>query len=413
MRIFNLQASRVNEIDTLSASVAWEDNDRPMVEVFFRIYGEEGIVSSSDYNAFLVACAVPALCYRERRILVEGAVCPWLVNNLMTMMAYFNQWYWYEHQRRPEEEVSIEAFQYVTRREPARPRVGMFFSGGVDSLYTLRKNHLSLSAEHMGRVRDLIFLHGFDSYGNRPKQGTEEDAFWYFVKECQPIAADAQVNIIPVWTNLRMVGMEDNGFFVRECCGAALGAVAHALSDKLTDVLISSSDHIADLVPYGTTPHTDPRLSSFNLRVYHDAERFKRIDKVIAIADWKVGLDHLRVCFSGGPGTLNCGECEKCLRTKLALLCVDRLSATKVFKNNDLSIGLLLKEFTATEGSITHSAELIAGLRQSGHVAFSRIVAFKRLEYYVKRMINLRGMITWVDKYILRGKLKTLYYRFQ
>ena len=410
MRIFDLQTSTEADVQTLSATVAWEDTDRPTVEVFFRVYAEAGFVNTADYNAFLVACTIPALHYREHRIRIEGAVCPWLVDNLLTMMAYMNHWYWYEHQRRPGDEVQIEAKHYVSRPAPSPHRVSMFFSGGVDSLYTLRKNQLTLPVGHVGRIQDLIFLHGFDSYGNRPKQGTEEEAFWYFVKECRAIADDAQVNIIPVWTNLRNVGMEDTGLFIRECCGAALGAVAHVLSGRLTDVLIASSDHLSDLVPYGSTPLTDPRLSSFTLHIHHDAERVRRIEKVKALADWQVGLGHLRVCFSGGPGTLNCGECEKCIRTKLALLCVDRLKGTNVFKNNDLNIRLLLKEFTPTDSSITHVAELIDGLRQGGHVTFARIVTLKRWQYYAMKMVDFRAFITWIDKHIFRGKLKLWYH---
>ena len=411
MRIFNLQTSTSGDVNNVTATIAWEDNDRQDVEVFFRIYADQDYMNSWDYNAFLVTCIVPALHYRERRIRVEGTVCPWLVENLMTMMAYLNHWYCYEHQRGPDEKVAIEASDYSSPGPKSPKRVGMFFSGGVDSLYTLRRNHMTLPAGHQGRVQDLIFLHGFDSYGNRPKQGTEEDAFWYFVKECEPIAADVQVNMVPVWTNLRMVGMEDTGFFVRECFGATLGAVAYALSGKLTDVLIASSDHIVDLRPWGSTPLTDPRLSSFHVRFQHDAEHIKRIEKVRAIADWQVGLDHLRVCFEGGPGTLNCGECEKCLRTKLALLCADKLKATKVFKNNDLNVGLLLKAFNATDASIPYSKELIQGLQQAGYQTMALAVNLKRLQYYMKKAMNLREIVTKVDKTVFRGKLKGLYHQ--
>ena len=327
MRIFDLHTSVEADAHVLSATVAWEDNDREDVEVFFRVY-RKGYINTSDYNAFLVACVPPALHYGEQRIQVDGPVCPWLVDNLTTMMAYYNHWYWYDQGRQLGDTVLIEPKEYTSAKPSREPRVGAFFSGGVDALYTLRKNQLTIPVGHPGRIRDIIFLHGFDVFGNRPKRGPELEAFEYFVKECEPVAQETHVNIIPVWTNLRRLGIRDNGFFVRECYGATLGAVAHALSGRLTDVCIASGDHISDLRPGGSTPMTDPRLCSFDLRVHHDAERVKRIDKVKALGDWQLGLEHLRVCFLGGPGTLNCGECEKCLRTKLALLCADRLNAT-------------------------------------------------------------------------------------
>ena len=192
-----------------------------------------------------------------------------------------------------------------------------------------------------------------------------------------------------------------------------MGAVAHVLSEKLTNVLIASSDTIVDLVPYGSHPLTDTRLSSFSLRIDHDGERFNRLEKVEALSDWQVGLDHLRVCFEGGPGTLNCGECEKCLRTKLALFCTGVLKGMRVFKNNDLSVGLILRAFNATDGSIPHSKELVYGLWREGHPSFACAVVVKGAQYYLTKLINLREMITWVDKYLLSGLLKRWYYRFQ
>jgi hypothetical protein len=46
------------------------------------------------------------------------------------------------------------------------------------------------------------------------------------------------------------------------------------------------------------------------------------------IARWPEGLAALRVCYLidlPGGGAVNCGECEKCVRTKLELLAVGAL----------------------------------------------------------------------------------------
>ena len=413
MKIFDLHSNKEKDFHSLSATVAWEDNNRPTVEVFFRVFSHDGFVNASDYNAFLVACIVPALHHGERRIQIDGPVCPWLVDNLITAMAYLNHWYWYEQGARSGAQVTIEPKHYTDGQHKLQSRVATFFSGGVDSLFTLQKNRQLLSEDHPGRIRDIIFLHGFDIYGNRPKRGPELESFHYFVKECEPVAKDVGVNMIPVWTNIRNAGMEDTGFFIRECFGATLGAVAHALSGKLTDILIASSDHIPDLRPWGSSPLIDSRFSSFNLRAHHDAERVSRIEKVQAISEWQIGLEHLRVCFSGGPGTLNCGECEKCVRTKLALLCANKLDATEVFKNKDLNVGFVLKKFTATEASIPYSTELIDALRRNGHTHLARAVIVKRWQYYATKMLNIRELVTWLDRKILGGSLKKRFHFFR
>ena len=52
----------------------------------------------------------------------------------------------------------------------------------------------------------------------------------------------------------------------------------------------------------------------------HDGARHARFQKVRELASWPTALAALRVC-PGNPGNeLNCGVCEKCLRTRLELL---------------------------------------------------------------------------------------------
>jgi len=62
------------------------------------------------------------------------------------------------------------------------------------------------------------------------------------------------------------------------------------------------------------------------IKFFLDAFRFidgathSRTEKVKEIADWKVGIDNLRVCWQGGQKDRNCGKCEKCIRTQLNFL---------------------------------------------------------------------------------------------
>lgn len=297
-------------------------------------------------------------------------------------------------------------------RSCARPRVGVFFSGGVDSLYTLRKNHLTMPEGHLGRISDAIFVHGFD-FGNRPKLGTEEDSFKYFLREFEPIAQCAQLNMIPAWTNLQLLGPDSTDFWARQFMGLAMAAVAHALSGPLTDVIIASGDTIETLRPLGSHPLLEPRFSSFNLRVHHDAERTTRTDKIKFIADWQPALDHLRVCFFGKPGMLNCGTCAKCVRTKLELLCANRLRTTTVFKNNDVSPALVRKALTFSRASIPLCGSLVRALSAAGQKKLARIVATKGLQYYLTRLVDLHTLAAWVDKNAFGGILKTQYHRIR
>ena len=44
-----------------------------------------------------------------------------------------------------------------------------------------------------------------------------------------------------------------------------------------------------------------------------------RTEKLALLSNSAVTLEHLRVCFQLGSGRINCGECEKCIRTMVGL----------------------------------------------------------------------------------------------
>ena len=90
------------------------------------------------------------------------------------------------------------------------------------------------------------------------------------------------------------------------------------------------------MLPYGSHPLTDPRWSSHRLRIEHDTMRHSRLQKTAAVAQWDLGLKALRVCISRKSEDLNCGRCEKCLRTMLMLLCLGKLAAAP-FPKQDLT----------------------------------------------------------------------------
>ena len=65
------------------------------------------------------------------------------------------------------------------------------------------------------------------------------------------------------------------------------------------------------------TTMTDPLLSCNDFQIHHDGASYRRLDKMIALADWPEYAGHVRVCWQDDSNGLNCGYCEKCLRTNL------------------------------------------------------------------------------------------------
>lgn len=71
-----------------------------------------------------------------------------------------------------------------------------------------------------------------------------------------------------------------------------------------------------------------PLLGSDNLEVVPAGSSMDRVDKTIYLSDFKPAFDNLMVCWRGRD---NCGECEKCVRTLVAL---DFIGALDNFRNS-------------------------------------------------------------------------------
>lgn len=71
-----------------------------------------------------------------------------------------------------------------------------------------------------------------------------------------------------------------------------------------------------------------PLLSSDSMEAIPAGSSMTRIEKTIFLADFKPAFDNLMVCWAGH---INCGECDKCVRTLVAL---DFIGALDNFKNS-------------------------------------------------------------------------------
>ena len=209
------------------------------------------------------------------------------------------------------------------RRSRSGRAAGSFFSGGVDSTYTLLRNHDRYPPGDPRRIKYLLVAHGFDV-------PLEDRALFDRVLATVRDFADAHgAEAIPVRTNVRAftAGID----WGRYAHGPCLAAVGHVLSPLLHTISIASSDWFATIKPWGSHPDVDGRWSSERLEfIYHGLEA-TRVDKIQRIATSDVALRTLRVCWHNRDNAFNCGRCEKCLRTMFALSCCGVLSKTSTF----------------------------------------------------------------------------------
>jgi hypothetical protein len=236
-----------------------------------------------------------------------------LIEGLYSAYAWWESW-----GGLPSPMPSIESSSRGRRSIPLGPRRGVaFLSGGVDGLHMLMRNHRIYRRDDAAYIRDALFIHGFDIGKRAHKPETER--FRRAVESLEPLAAEAGVRLISCATNLRHLPSKPDFWYLRHN-GAALAAVGHAAILGSAFLFIGASHDIANPVPIGSHPAIDGLFSSQRVTVIHDGARYPRFEKVRELTRWPAALAALRVCPGDPGGELNCGVCEKCLRTRLELL---------------------------------------------------------------------------------------------
>ncbi|MCD4737947.1 MAG: hypothetical protein K8R89_01630 [Anaerolineae bacterium] len=376
MKITDLRKKTDAEKTRVVATVSWENCDRPTRDIYFEVPARFSEGLSADSHAFLIAALLPAMRNGEERIALEAKICPELREGLLAVMSIIRGWY------TPTGHPLVRLETERGARLPAphtSTRAGVFLSGGVDSLALLRSNRRDYPLAHPHSFKDGLLVHGFDigAFEEDPESALFEQAH----QTLAPVARAAGITLIPVETNIRHLDSDIN-FWMYEFHGAALAAVAHAFSNRLTSASIASSVPYYALHPWGSHPLVDPRYSSSDIRICHENARFSRLEKVQLIANWDVALQNLRVCAWNPPGRLNCGQCDKCLRTMIELLAVGKLAQTRAFPLTDISEQLLKStKIIHRRYDTKYYQALIAPLKAQGRADLATVIENKLAKY--------------------------------
>lgn len=129
-----------------------------------------------------------------------------------------------------------------------------------------------------------------------------------------------------------------------------------------------------------------------------EGSTLSRLDKVRLISDWDVALQNLRVCTHNPPGRLNCGSCEKCIRTMTELVAVGKLSETQAFGAQDVSVDLL-KTIKVTEPYLAdYYWELIEPLIGQGRRELAQVIE--------RKLAEQRESLAWKEERDWKGAVK-------
>lgn len=191
----------------------------------------------------------------------------------------------------------------------ASARVGLLFSAGVDSTFTLTwlRQHVS------GKIVALSLIHSSD--------GAPEPVQTALFEDMRSSLAKHDVDLLYAATNVMTCNDRIADLWAFATHGACIAAIGHLLSAKVDRYFLSSSHDYSWVHPWGSHPLLDPLFSSENLLISHFGTEFSRYEKVAFIAEKKLGLSALSVCGHGPRAGryYNCSKCQKCLRTMVAL----------------------------------------------------------------------------------------------
>ena len=360
MRISNLEIIEYSERIRLSSRVSWEDRDQPDREVYIETEKPCGTDLSLNPDALIVGCLIPAMHFGEKRIVMEDAICPYLKEGIETVMAMMQLW----SDGRLKPLYIVAAVKTPDRPDHRKPRAAMVLSGGIDSLATLRLNRRHFPENHPGAIRDGFIIHGFD-IGGVVERGMKYPVFDRAKRAMEVVAEDSGISLIPVYTNIRHL-CDDRSLWLDYFFGAVLAAVGHAFSSRINLLSLASSFDLPNLVPCGSHPLLDPEYSSYRLRIRHSHVAKSRMAKLKIVSEWDAAFQNLRVCLANVPDQLNCGKCEKCVRTMLGFVGLGVLDKTRAFVENDVTTDMLLPFKITIRHRPPFYQELLAPLRTRG-----------------------------------------------
>lgn len=369
-------------------------------EYWFDVASPQPDVLTTSGNPWL-ACLAPVAATIGEPLRLGPAVDAELLENIRELLRVWRAWY-------PAlRDVPIEA-----RADGPAPTAGRrtaaFFSGGVDSFFTVLRHANGEGTPRTEHVDDLIFIRGFDIAIDN------EAAHSATLPALRRAAEELDRRLVVVDTNLR-----ETRFGATDWCGlshaALLAAVGLALESVYDTVLIPSSAGYRDLRFWGSHPLTDPLFSTSRTRVVHDGPAFMRTEKTRYIATSDIALRALRICWRSRSGS-NCGSCNNCYRTMLTLEALGALDRCSTLDSALLDLRRAERIYCPSSYDIRqygYVAELAAGNGRPDIVrAVERSLAgsakLKKRIDFLRRMRNRPVAWRWaktLEDRLLRGWL--------
>jgi hypothetical protein len=390
MRIENLRTEELGETRRVAADIIWETAQKPSQILYFEApypYAEDLQPSA---NAFVLASLPFAVWLGEKQIFVEGSICPRLYAGLEAAMAIYALWFDHCQPLTIEPQEGLKPIYPRTNRHTAT-----LLSGGIDGLTTLRNNRLNYPLDHPESIRECLLLFGVNEYDFKGSTPVPErlSAFEFVKERLTHLGKTENFELIPIHVNARSI-CPSYECFTSIGFGAANMAIAHAFDNRFSKVLFASGGDGVNPPPEGGNPLLINNFSSTAVQAQMEDIRMTRTQKLSVLANWQPALSLMQPCHQIKvlpKEKINCGYCEKCIRTMLGLLILGKLTEADAFMENDVTPEMINNIPIATEAKAIFLQSLIQPLENIGRQDLVQATKLKILKFKIKQYLNKIG----------------------
>lgn len=293
-------------------------------DVFYEFSGE-CIPKIKCDGSFAIVALLPFAMHHGVDIEIEEPVDAVILEKLEESQDAWRRWF-------PDlfRNIRIIAPNVLFPEVPPRGRSAVAaFSGGIDACYALHAHKRGLLGRRTCDVKGAVLVQGFDI--------PLTDGAWYAMSR-DHAAAIAEYYDTPLvevrtnWRDLENMLFPDSWEMIFMY---GLAGIMHQFKTAGVEHAVIAADEPYDgeIAGWGSNSITNQMMGSDAFPIHFTGGGEGRSGKARVLSGEPGVLEHLRVCWQRGENgkreLLNCGVCEKCMRTKLNFMAhgVDKVPA--------------------------------------------------------------------------------------
>jgi hypothetical protein len=360
----------------LVGEVTYDDRPGSSETYWFEVPARYADSLTTTGNPWLV-CLLPLAMRLGEPLRLALPVDPVLLENVRELMQLWQFWHPRTRIVRIETDVLVSA-------PPTAGKTAAFFSGGVDSFFTVLQRDQAHRAGEGSPINELLSVGGFDI----PLRNRAEIEL--MLASMREVAGSLEMNLIDITTNLRETRLEKHLDWAEILHGPALASVALALESRYGHVLIASTLGYENLRPWGSHPLADPLFSTSQLRIAHHGAAFDRFEKCEFITRFDVAMRALRVCWKTESSS-NCCACNKCFRMMATLEVLGVRDRCRTFRPNAFDLARLARVYSSDDTSTFWMREVQQAALQRGRRDVARAI---EASFRYTRLLN--RLVPWL-----------------